>query len=226
VKQTVILEAVSNRYNALSQQSCCLSCGGAAGYAAAKPGEVCADLGSGQGRDALRLAEAVGKDGHVYGIDASEGMLERARSTAERLGVRNVTFLKADLEHLPLDSGSVDLVISNCTINHASDKQAVWNEVFRVLTPGGRFVVSDIFATRVVPAAYAADPAAVAECWAGAVTREEYFRELAAAGFDRVEVREESEPYAKGKIEVVSMTIAGTRPGGCCCGTKPGGGQG
>jgi len=226
VKQTLILEAVRNRYDALSQEACCLSCGGAVGHAAAKPGEVCVDLGSGQGRDVLRMAEAVGKGGHVYGIDASDGMLERARSTAERLGVRNATFLKADLACLPLDSGSVNLVISNCTINHASDKQAVWNEIFRILAPGGRFVVSDIFAAREVPPAYAADPAAVAECWAGAVTREEYFRQLTAAGFHHVDVLEESEPYAKGKIDVVSMTITGTRPGGCCCRTEQGGGQG
>ncbi|HTP59229.1 MAG TPA: methyltransferase domain-containing protein, partial [Spirochaetia bacterium] len=190
MKETVILEAVSDRYNALSKQACCLSCGGAVTHAAAKPGEVCVDLGSGQGRDVLRLAETVGKDGRVYGIDASDGMLERARSTAERLGVGNVSFQKADLEHLPLDSGSVNLVISNCTINHAPDKQAVWNEIFRVLVPGGRFVVSDIYATREVPSAFAADPAAVAECWAGAVTREEYFRQLAAAGFHRVDVLE------------------------------------
>ncbi len=227
MKETGILEAVSIRYDALSQQACCLSCGGAVSYGDAKPGEVCVDLGSGKGRDVLRLAESVGSTGHVYGIDASEGMLERARSTAERLGVRNVTFLKADLQCLPLESCSVDLVISNCTLNHAPDKQAVWNEIFRVLAPGGRFVVSDIYATEEVPPAYASDPAAVAECWAGAVTREEYFRELAAAGFDTVDVREESEPYSKGEIRVVSMTIQGTRPGsGCCRGHAiPGGGE-
>ncbi len=216
-----ILEAVSERYDGLSGQTCCLSCGGAVSHAGPRPGEVCVDLGSGRGRDVLRLAESVGERGHVYGIDASEGMLERARTTAERLGIRNVTFLKADLHELPFASSSVDLVISNCTINHASDKQAVWNEVFRILAPGGRFVVSDIYATREVPPAYAHDPKAIAECWAGAVTREEYFRELAAAGFSRVEVPEESEPYPKGEIEVVSMTIQGTKPrSGCCCGSR------
>ncbi len=76
----------------------------------------------------------------MYGIDASDGMLSRARQDAERLGLANVTFLKADLEHLPLEDSSVNLVISNCTINHAADKQAVWNEVHRILAPGGRFV--------------------------------------------------------------------------------------
>lgn len=220
MKGPEILDAVSSRYSVLSQDACCLSCGGAVSYTDAKPGEVCADLGSGRGRDALRLAEAVGAGGHVYGIDVSEGMLEKARASAERLGVRNVTFLKSDLQSLPLESGSVDLVISNCTINHAADKQAVWNEISRILAPGGRFVVSDIYATRMVPPRFANDPAAVAECWAGAATREEYFRQVRSAGFKAVEVREESEPYAKGEIEVVSMTIQASKPRGecCCCG--------
>jgi len=113
-------------------------------------------------------------------------------------------------------------VISNCTINHAADKQAVWNEVYRMLKPGGRFVVSDIFSSLPVPEEYRNDPEAIAECWAGSVTREEYVAQLAAAGFNDVQILEESEPYEKGKIEVTSWTILGFRPstcgGGCCCG--------
>lgn len=214
-----ILEAVNARYSSLSQSSCCLSCGGAIAHGGARPGEVCVDLGSGRGRDAMRLAEAVGAAGHVYGIDASEGMLDKARQDARRLGAANVTFLRADLEHLPLEDASVNLVISNCTINHAPDKQAAWNEVYRILAPGGRLVVSDIYSTVEVPAEYAADAAAVAECWAGSVTRERYLQQLSRAGFRDVEVLEESDPYPKGKIEVASFTIQGSKPrGGCCCG--------
>ena len=159
------------------------------------------DLGSGRGRDVLRMAEAVGASGHAFGIDTSEGMLEKARETATRLGVANASFLRADLQSLPLESESVDLVISNCTINHAADKQAVWNEIHRVLKPGGRFVVSDIYATREVPPEFATDAQAIAECWAGAVTREQYFRQLARAGFAQVEVREESDPYPSGHLD-------------------------
>ncbi len=213
-------EAITTRYDSLAGSGCCLSCGGAVDHAAARPGEVCVDLGSGRGRDTRRMAEAVGPAGYAYGIDASEGMLEKARETAGRLGVTNARFIRADFAALPLGSESVDLVISNCAINHAEDKQAVWNEIHRVLKPGGRFVVSDIYATREVPPEYATDPQAVAECWAGASTREQYFRQLAAAGFSRVEVREESDPYPKGAIEVASMTIVGFRPSRCsCCGT-------
>ncbi len=212
-----LVDAVRARYDTLSQQACCLSCGGAVSYGKAESGEICVDLGSGQGRDVLRLAGEVGERGHAYGIDASDGMLKKSRASAERLGVANATFLKADLHRIPLESDSVDLVISNCTINHAADKQAVWNEIFRILAPGGRFVVSDIYSTNEVPAKFANDPAAIAECWAGAVTREEYFSQLERAGFDTVAVREESAPYAKGEIEVVSLTISGTKPRRRCC---------
>jgi arsenite methyltransferase len=210
--------AVDERYSALAEGSCCLSCGGAVSLAEPKPGEVCLDLGSGRGTDVIRMAEAAGPTGHAYGLDASDGMLEKARLTAERLGVRNATFLKGDLESLPLPDGSVDLVISNCTINHAGDKPAVWREVSRVLRPGGRFVVSDIYSTRPVPAEYAADPRAVAECWAGAVTREEYLGHLAAAGFGEVQVLSEGTPAPKGRIETVSFTFTAIKASRCCCG--------
>jgi arsenite methyltransferase len=215
-----VLEAINARYSSLSQSSCCLSCGGAINHGGARPGEVCVDLGSGRGRDVLRLADAVGPAGHVYGIDASDGMVDKARQEAQRLGVGNATFLRADLEHLPLEDSSANLVISNCTINHAPDKQAAWNEIYRILAPGGRFVVSDIYSTAEVPPEYASDAAAVAECWAGAVTRQEYLRQLSRAGFKDVEVVEESDPYPKGKIEVASFTIQGSRPSSscCCCG--------
>ena len=215
-----VIEAVNVRYTELAQSNCCLSCGGAVNYSEPGQGEVCVDLGSGRGTDVLRLADAVGPAGHAYGVDVSDGMVEKARQTAERLGVGNASFVKADLQHLPFAAESVDLVLSNCTINHAADKAAVWREVFRVLKPGGRFVVSDIYSREPVPTRYAADPQAVAECWAGAVTREQYFRHLSQAGFTEVNVLTESVPYEKGSIEVVSFTISGTRANRCRCSTS------
>jgi arsenite methyltransferase len=217
-----IQEAINVRYSALAEESCCLSCGGAASYGEPKAGEICLDLGSGRGTDVLRMAEAVGPAGHAYGVDVSDGMVEKARQTAGRLGAANVTFLKGELDHLPLPAEGVDLVVSNCTINHAADKPAAWREIYRVLKPGGRFVVSDIYATAPVPALYASDPQAIAECWAGSVTREEYFHHLAQAGFTDVSILSESTPYAKGSIEVVSFTITASKAKRCCCssGTK------
>lgn len=200
---------IDKRYTQLAESTCCLSCGGAINHTRAVNGEVCIDLGSGRGTDVLRLAEAVGDKGFVFGIDISEGMLQKAKNTAGRLGVKNVEFIRSVLEKISLPDGIADLVISNCTINHSSDKQAVWNEIFRVLKKGGRFVVSDIYSTEPVPEEYRTDPVAVSECWAGSVTKEEYLEQLRNAGFININIIEESAPYEKGMIRVVSWTIAG-----------------
>lgn len=209
--------SINQRYTALSIDTCCLSCGGAVNYADAHPGEICVDLGSGRGTDVIRLASKVGEEGFVYGIDVADGMIEKASNQARKLGVSNVKFIKSDLENMPLSDGSANLVISNCTINHASDKQMVWNEIYRILKPGGRFIVSDIYSIDQVPELYRNDPVAVAECWAGAVTREEYMKTLKNAGFDEIKVLEESQPYKKGKISVSSITIFGKKAGKCNC---------
>jgi ubiquinone/menaquinone biosynthesis C-methylase UbiE len=202
---------INKRYSTLADTDCCLSCGGAINHSEVSEGETIVDLGSGRGTDVLRMAESSGPQGFVYGIDISEGMLQKARNTAERLGVKNVSFLNCPLEKLCLDDSSVDLVISNCTINHSSDKQSVWNEVNRILKSGGRFVVSDIYSLEPVPDKYRNDPEAVAECWAGAVTRDEYSAQLENAGFNSVTVLEESAPYKKGSVLVSSWTIAGRK---------------
>jgi len=210
---------INKRYSELAESACCLSCGGASNYAEVRPGEICVDLGSGRGTDVLRLAENAGTGGFVYGIDISDGMIQKAKSTAERLGIKNVDFIQSELEKIKLEDSIADLVISNCTINHASDKQAVWNEVFRILKKGGRFVVSDIYAIVPVPEEYRNDPVAIAECWAGSVTRTEYLEQLKNAGFSSVRIIEESAPYEKGKAMVASWTIAAEKlPGNCGCG--------
>lgn len=203
---------INKRYSELAESTCCLSCGGAINYSESRPGEICVDLGSGRGTDVLRLAENVGRTGFVYGIDISDGMIQKATSTASRLGITNVEFIHSPLERIKLGDNIADLIISNCTINHASDKQAVWNEVFRVLKKGGRFVISDIYASDQIPEEYRSDPAAIAECWAGSVTRDEYLEQLSVAGFSSIRIIEESIPYEKGKVMVSSWTVAGEKP--------------
>lgn len=203
---------INKRYTNLSESGCCLSCGGAVNFAEPRPGEVCVDLGSGRGTDVLRLAEEVGETGFVYGIDISDGMIEKAKRTKEKLGITNVLFVQSELEKIQLSSSVADVVISNCTINHASDKQAVWNEVYRILKPGGRFIVSDIYSTSPVPDEYKNDPVAVSECWAGASTRNEYLETVTNAGFTELSVFEESSPYKKGMVEVCSFTVKGIKP--------------
>jgi arsenite methyltransferase len=204
---------INKRYSDLAESTCCLSCGGAINFAKPQPDEVCVDLGSGRGTDAIRMAEAVGSNGFVYGIDISDGMITKAHDTAQRFGVANVEFIKSTLEQIKLNSEVANLVISNCTINHAHNKQAVWSEIFRILKRDGRFVVSDIYATSPIPDEYQDDPEAIAECWAGAVTRSEYLETLYNAGFVSVKIIEESAPYTKGKAEVASFTITGVKPG-------------
>ncbi|MBI4951628.1 MAG: methyltransferase domain-containing protein [Myxococcales bacterium] len=210
-------EAIQARYGELAESECCLSCGSAVSACDPRPGEVCVDLGSGRGTDVLRLAEAVGPDGHAYGVDVTSGMLAAARKTAAKLGVANATFLEATFDRIPLPEGSVDWVVSNCALNHAPDKAAVWGEIARILRPGGRFVVSDIYAVEPIPAEHRDDPEAVAECWAGAVPKIEYLAHIALAGLGAVRILEESAPYAKGKARVASFTVAGQRPKRSCC---------
>jgi ubiquinone/menaquinone biosynthesis C-methylase UbiE len=211
---------INKRYSDLAESTCCLSCGGAINYAGALPGEVCVDLGSGRGTDVMRLSEIVGNDGFVYGIDISDGMIRKAVNTAERLGVKNVSFIQSPLEKLALEDETANVVISNCTLNHASDKQAVWNEIFRILKEGGRFIVSDIYAVDPIAEEYRNDPVAISECWAGSVTRDEYLSHLHNAGFKSVKIIEESTPYEKGQAKVCSWTVSGEKTSGCGCSCK------
>lgn len=208
---------IAGRYAALANDTCCLSCGGAAEKSEAKPGEVCIDLGSGRGTDVLRLAEEVGEGGFVYGVDVTEEMVRKATTTASKMGVENVKFVLADLEQIPLESNIAHLIISNCTLNHVSNKSKVWNEIYRLLKNGGRFVISDIFSSAPVPSEYANDPAAVAECWAGSITKEEYLAIVKNTGFKDFRIMEESQPYSKGKIQVSSFTITAVKDEFSCC---------
>lgn len=213
--QTTTTGAINERYSNLAESCCSLSCGGAFDKSEPRSGDICVDLGSGRGNDVIRLAEQVGRFGHVYGIDISEGMIAKARKNLEKFGITNAEILQSSLEALPLSDKSVDLVISNCTINHAENKDRVWSEIYRILKKGGRFVVSDIYSLEPVPPQYRTDPEAVAECWAGSVTRAEYLTQLEKAGFENIEIQDESDPYEKGHIKVASWTIQGQRTR-CC----------
>jgi len=209
---------IAGRYSILANDTCCLSCGGAADKSEASSDEVCIDLGSGRGTDVLRLAEEVGAKGFVYGIDVTEEMIRKATATASKMGVENVKFIQSDLEQIPLDDETAHLIISNCTLNHVSNKSKVWAEIYRLLKNGGRFVISDIYSSEPVPAEYANDPAAVAECWAGSITKADYINIIKATGFKDFRILEESTPYPKGKIEVSSFTITAKKDEFSCCG--------
>lgn len=166
-----------------------LGCGNPQAIAGLMPGERVLDLGSGGGFDAFLAARQVGPTGRVIGVDMTPEMIALARSNAAKVALDNVDFRLGDIEHLPIDAGSVDVIMSNCVINLAPDKPAVFREAYRVLAPGGRLAISDMVAVGDLPAAIANDPAAYTGCIAGAVPVAELERMIAAAGFQHVRVR-------------------------------------
>jgi arsenite methyltransferase len=176
-----------------------LGCGNPQAIAALKPGERVLDLGSGAGFDVFLAARQVGPSGFVIGVDMTSAMVDRARTNAAKTGFSHVDFRLGDIEQLPVDDGAVDVIISNCVINLAPNKEAVFREAYRVLAPGGRLAISDVVATGDVPAAVAADPAAYTGCIAGAAPVAELERTIAAAGF--TEVRVAVQPSSRALME-------------------------
>jgi SAM-dependent methyltransferase len=160
-----------------------LGCGNPTALAALVPGETVLDLGSGGGIDVLLSAQRVGPTGHAYGLDMTDEMLALARRNAATAGATNVTFLKGQIERIPLPDASVDVIISNCVINLAVDKPAVLREAFRVLKPGGRFAVSDVVVRGEVPPAVRRSMELWVGCIAGALEEQEFLRLLGDVGF-------------------------------------------
>lgn len=169
-----------------------LSCGNPTALASLKPGETVVDLGSGGGLDVFLASAKVGPTGKAIGIDMTPAMIERARRAAEQgvngQAMANVEFHLAPIDRLPLPDASVDCVISNCVINLAPDKSAVFAEIARVLKPGGRLAVSDIALKKPLPSELAGDVMAYVGCIAGAIPIDEYRQKLLAAGFEPVQV--------------------------------------
>jgi arsenite methyltransferase len=169
-----------------------LSCGNPTAFAGLKPGETVVDLGCGGGLDVFLAASKVGPTGKAIGIDMTPEMLELARSNAAKGNagrpIANVEFHQATIDNLPLPDASVDCMISNCVINLAPDKPAVFREIVRVLKPGGRLAVSDIALKKPLPAEMGNDLMAYVGCIAGAIFIEEYRRQLLSAGFGHVDI--------------------------------------
>lgn len=165
-----------------------LSCGNPTAIASIRPGEVVVDLGSGGGLDVFLASKQVGPNGKAIGIDMTPEMIERARTNAQNGGYANVEFHLATIDHLPLPDASVDCVISNCVINLAPDKPAVFREIARVLKPAGRVAVSDIALKGELPRAIAESLAAYVGCIAGAIKIDDYRQGLLSAGFEHVQV--------------------------------------
>lgn len=165
-------------------------CGNPVGFAELKAGEVVLDLGSGGGIDVFLAARKVGEDGRVIGVDFSEKMVDVARRNAEKMKTKNVEFKQGDLENLPVENESVDVVISNCVVNLVPDKKKVFKETYRVLKPGGRMIISDIVTDKRLPPSVRNDPVLWSSCIGGALPEQEYLEAIEKAGFRDVKVAE------------------------------------
>ena len=169
-----------------------LSCGNPLAFGHINQGDVVLDLGSGAGKDVFLAAQKVGEAGRAIGVDMTPEMLKLARKNAvkffETTGLCNVEFRPGQIEALPIEDGSVDVVISNCVINLSPDKPQVFREVHRVLKPGGRMIVSDIVLNRPLPQQFKDDADLYAACIAGALLRDEYLQAIQDAGFSQVEM--------------------------------------
>ena len=165
-----------------------LGCGDPVTIAGLQPGETVLDLGSGGGIDCFMAARQVGDSGHVIGVDMTRAMLEKANANKAKIGAANVEFREGRIEALPVDSDTVDVIMSNCVINLSPDKPSVFAEAFRVLKPGGRVAVSDIVTEGDFSDALRADTDKWAECVTGAIDVAEYTGLMAAVGFTDIEV--------------------------------------
>jgi arsenite methyltransferase len=209
-----------------------LGCGLPVEHALLKPGMTVLDLGSGAGNDCFVARHEVGAEGKVIGVDFTPAMLAKARANAEARGYNNVEFRAGDIDDLPVTSGSVDAVISNCVLNLVPNKERVFAEMFRVLKPGGHFSVSDIVLVGELPDALRNAAELYAGCVSGAIQRGAYLAGLEAAGFESVTVQktkpillpddvleryldaEGIAAFAARQTGIFSVTVFGQKPAG------------
>lgn len=179
-------------------------CGNPTAIADLKKGEVVLDLGSGGGLDCFLAAQKVGAGGRVIGLDMTPEMVSLARQNARKIGVNNVEFRLGEMEHMPVENNSIDVIISNCVINLSPDKDAVFREAFRVLKPGGSLCVSDIVLLRDLPIEIKESLDQWAGCVAGALEKNLYLRKLGAAGFVNVSTEEKNIPLVMERCQDIA----------------------
>jgi SAM-dependent methyltransferase len=217
-----------NGYNADADLG--LGCGLPTQFAKIKKGDVVIDLGSGAGNDCFIARHETGELGKVIGIDFTDAMIEKARINAEKRGFNNVEFRQGDIEKMPITANVADVVVSNCVLNLVPNKNAVFNEIFRVLKPGGHFCISDVVLMGALPNALKKDAEMYAGCVAGAIQKEVYLELIHANGFKNVVVQkekaivipddilinylsaEEIQAYRIGQTGIFSITVFAQKP--------------
>lgn len=222
-----------------------LGCGLPTQYANIKKGDVVVDLGSGAGNDCFVARHETGETGKVIGIDFTPKMIEKARLNAEARGFNNIEFREGDIEHMPISSNTVDVVVSNCVLNLVPNKNEVFREIYRVLKPGGHFSISDVVLIGALPDALRKDAEMYAGCVSGAIQKQVYLELIHANGFEAVSVQkekpivipndilqryltpEEMQFFSAGQTGIYSITVFAQKPsadpvgicvpgGGCC----------
>ena len=224
---SVQLRATRHHYSeeeldALSADIPSLGCGNPTALSELKENEVVLDLGSGGGLDCFLAARSVGPGGRVIGLDMTPEMVELARANAGNMSLDNVEFRLGEMEHMPVESESVDVVISNCVINLSTDKDAVFREVFRVLKPGGRLCVSDIVTHGELPRQVRENLELWACCVAGALDEQDYLARIHAAGFTQPNVQDAKTVWSAqrtcceaedpARAMVASVTVTARKP--------------
>jgi arsenite methyltransferase len=207
-----------------------LGCGLPTEHAGLLPGQTVVDLGSGAGNDVFIARSVVGETGRVIGVDMTPEMIGKARANAERRGFRNVEFRLGDIESLPVDDSTADVVVSNCVLNLVPDKRRAFAEIFRVLKPGGRFCISDLVLRGRLPAKLQEVAELYVGCVAGALADEEYLGIIRETGFAAIDIKslkkldlpdeyilkyisaEELAAYRDSGSAVLSITVVGTKP--------------
>jgi SAM-dependent methyltransferase len=192
---TEVYRIMSDDYTALegyrSEADLGLGCGLPTQFAQIKPGNTVIDLGSGAGNDCFIARAEAGESGKIIGIDFTPAMIENARRNAEKLGFQNVTFIQADIENLPLPAETADVVISNCVLNLVPNKKAVFEQIFKVLKPGGHFSISDVVLKGSLPEGLQKNAEMYAGCVAGAIQKETYWHLIEEAGFKNIFIQKE-----------------------------------
>lgn len=222
-----------------------LGCGLPTQYAKIKQGDVVVDLGSGAGNDCFVARHETGETGKVIGIDFTPKMIEKARLNAEARGFNNIEFREGDIEHMPISSNTVDVVVSNCVLNLVPNKHEVFREIYRILKPGGHFSISDVVLVGALPEALRKEAEMYAGCVSGAIQKQVYLELIHANGFEAVSVQkekpivipndilqrylttEEIQSFTAGQTGIYSITVFAQKPfsdpvgmcvpgGGCC----------
>lgn len=214
-----------------------LGCGLPTQFAGIKKGDTVIDLGSGAGNDCFVARNETGEDGRVIGIDFTPAMVEKAKANADKQGYSNVEFRLGDIEHMPVSANMADVVISNCVLNLVPNKDKVFNEIYRVLKPGGHFSISDVVLVGNLPNELCNAAEMYAGCVAGAIQKDYYIELIQKNGFNNIAIQKEKpitipddilssyldeaalQNFKSGTTGIFSITVYAEKPAACGCGT-------